>query len=59
MWTWLEERRLIYKIVIKKDPNGKIPLSRTHLRWEYRIKKYVKTIEPTIQWRDIAEDSEM
>lgn len=50
--AWRKEGSFI-KVVIKKDPAGKIPSGKPRLRWEDRIKKDVKAVEPNILRRDI------
>ena len=58
MWAghaWRKEGSFI-KAVIKENPTGKRPLGRPRLRWEDRIKKDVKAVEPNTQWREAAED---
>jgi len=56
MWAgpaWRKEGSLI-KTVINEDPIGKRPLGRPRLRWEDRVKKAVKVVEPNISWRETA-----
>ncbi|CAH1722426.1 unnamed protein product [Aphis gossypii] len=60
MWAghaWRKEGSFI-KAVIKENPTWKRPLGRPRLRWEDRIKKEVKAVEPNTQWREAAEDRE-
>jgi len=44
--------------LIEEDPIEKIPLSRSKLRWEDCVKKYVKKMEIEIRWREVAEDKD-
>lgn len=55
--AWRKEGSFI-KAVIEGNPIGKRPLGRPRLRWEDRIKKDVKAVDPIVHWREVAEDRE-
>lgn len=42
---WRKKDTMI-KSVIEEKPIGKIPLGRPHLRWEYCVKRDVRTVDP-------------
>lgn len=58
MWAghaW-RKKDLFIIAVIKEDPIGKRRLGRPRLQRKYRIKKDIKAVEQSIQWKEVAED---
>jgi len=50
--------KFFIKAVIKENPFGKKPLDIPRLRWEDRIKKDVKAVEPNIHRSEVTEEKE-
>jgi len=53
--AWRKQGSLVRQ-VIEEESIGKIHLGRPRLRWEYCVKKDLKTLDPGIRWREAAED---
>lgn len=60
MWARHDRKKdgSFIQTTIKENPFGNRPLGRPHIRWKDRVIKYVKAVEPNIQWRELAKNGE-